>query len=86
MAAPLGKIPTTSVRRLISPFSRSMGLVECSLARCSLGKGHVGQHVGFCLIHDRRQLWHLGPDLVVCMSAMPNSTFMVKQVWMAASL
>ena len=32
-----GKIPTTSVRRLISPLSRSIGLVECSLVRCSLG-------------------------------------------------
>lgn len=27
MAASLGKMPTTSVRRLISPFNCSMGLV-----------------------------------------------------------
>ena len=27
MASSLGKMPTTSVRRLISPFSRSIGLV-----------------------------------------------------------
>jgi hypothetical protein len=33
-----GKMPTTSVRRLISPFRRSIGIVECSLARCSMGK------------------------------------------------
>ena len=36
--ASLGKMPTTSVRRLISPFRRSIGLVECSLARCAAGK------------------------------------------------
>jgi hypothetical protein len=28
MASSLGKMPTTSVRRLISPLSRSSGLVE----------------------------------------------------------
>ena len=38
IAASLGKMPTTSVRRLISPFSRSSGLVECSLARWAGGK------------------------------------------------
>ncbi len=32
------KIPTTSVRLVTSPLSRSIGLIECSLARCSLGK------------------------------------------------
>jgi hypothetical protein len=30
----MGEIPTTSVRRLISPFNRSSGLVLCSLVRC----------------------------------------------------
>jgi hypothetical protein len=34
MASSLGKIPTTSVRRLISPLRRSIGSAECSLARC----------------------------------------------------
>jgi hypothetical protein len=38
MAALLGKIPTTSARRLISPFSGSGGWVECHLARCYWGK------------------------------------------------
>jgi ATP-dependent Lhr-like helicase len=37
-AASLGNIPTTSLRRLISPLRRSMGLVECILARCCAGK------------------------------------------------
>ena len=38
MAASLGKMPTTSVRRLISPLRRSSGLTECSLARWAAGK------------------------------------------------
>src|SRR5882762_9429601 len=38
MASSLGKIPTTSVRRLISPFTRSIGFVECSFGRCAAGK------------------------------------------------
>ena len=37
MASSLGKMPTTSVRRLISPLRRSIGLVECSLVRCCGG-------------------------------------------------
>ena len=31
------KIPTISLRRLISPLRRSSGFVECSLARCCNG-------------------------------------------------
>jgi hypothetical protein len=38
MAASFGKMPTTSVRRLISPLTRSSGIVECSFARCRRGK------------------------------------------------
>src|SRR6478735_3191658 len=38
MASSLGKMPTTSVRRLISPFTRSIGFVECSFGRCAAGK------------------------------------------------
>ena len=56
MAASLGKMPTTSVRRLISPFNRSSGLVLCSLVRCCGWEGHVGQHIGLGLIHQR-QAW-----------------------------
>jgi hypothetical protein len=37
IARSLGKMPTTSVRRLISPFNRSSELVEFSCCRCSLG-------------------------------------------------
>jgi hypothetical protein len=38
IAASLGKMPTTSVRRLISPLSRSSGLVLCNFTRCATGK------------------------------------------------
>jgi transposase-like protein len=37
-AASLGKIPTTSLRRLVSPLRRSSGLVLWILARCGAGK------------------------------------------------
>ena len=36
--ASLGKMPTTSARRLTSLLSRSSGLVLCSLTRCWAGK------------------------------------------------
>ena len=64
MAASLGKMPTTSVRRLISPFKRSIGLVECSLGRCRGREGHVSQHVGLDLIHERGELGDLGSELI----------------------
>ena len=64
MAASLGKMPTTSVRRLISPLSRSIGLVECSLVRCCGGKAHVGEHVGLGFIHQRGELGQLGAQLI----------------------
>jgi hypothetical protein len=34
----LDRAPTTSVRRLISPLTRSIGLVECNFGRCAGGK------------------------------------------------
>ena len=45
MAASFGKMPTTSVRRLISPFRRSSGFVECSFVRCCWGKLNIGGNV-----------------------------------------
>jgi len=52
-AASSGKIPTTSLRRLISLLRRSSGFVLCSLARCRAGLGwevHVGENVGFGIV------------------------------------
>ena len=42
MASSLGKMPTTSVRRLISPFSRSSGLVEWILGLWSPAFARAG--------------------------------------------
>jgi hypothetical protein len=64
MASSLGKMPTTSVRRLISPLKRSIGLVECSLVRCCGGKGHVGEHIGLGLVEEVGKLGQLGAELV----------------------
>src|ERR1700687_2580445 len=38
MEASLGKMPTTSARRLTSLFRRSSGLVECNFCQWALGK------------------------------------------------
>ena len=64
MASSLGKMPTTSVRRLISPLSRSMGIVGVQLGAVFLGEGHVCQHVMLSLIHDVGELGRLGADLI----------------------
>lgn len=64
MASSLGKMPTISVLRLISPLRRSIGSVLCSLARCSFRQGHVGENVFFGIIHDGGELGDLRPDLV----------------------
>ena len=64
MAASFGKMPTTLVRRLISPLRRSIGLVECSRRAVFLGEGHVGQHVGLGLVHEVGQLGRLGAELI----------------------
>ena len=56
MAASFGKMPTTSVRRLISPMRRSSGLVECSFVRWAAVEGHVGENVCLGLIHQARSV------------------------------
>jgi hypothetical protein len=43
-ALSLGKMPTTFVRRLISAFSRSSGLVLWICSQCALGKSIVDFH------------------------------------------
>ena len=63
MAASLGKIPTTLVRRLTSAWSRSIGFVECNFWRCSLGKLMYARTS--CSASSKNcQLGHLGPELV----------------------
>ena len=62
MAAPLGKMPTTLVRRLISPLSRKMGFGECNFGKCAL------------LIHVLAELRLLWPS-VIRSSAQPLPPF-----------
>ena len=40
------------------------GVGRVELHPVFLGKGHVGQHVGFGLVHQGGELRHLGPDLI----------------------
>ena len=61
MASSLGNIPITSVRRLISPLRRSIGLVECNLVLCW---GHVREHIGLCLVEEASKLGQLGAELI----------------------
>jgi hypothetical protein len=59
IAASSGKMPTTSVRRLISPLRRSKGWVEWSLA-VLLGQADLGKHVLLGVVQQGRglgQLW-----------------------------
>jgi hypothetical protein len=64
IAASLGKMPITSVRRLISPIGLSMGLVGVQLGTVLGREAHVGEHVGLGLVHQGGQLGDLGPELV----------------------
>ena len=64
IASSLGKMPTTLVRRLISPLGRSMGLVELILSQCSAGEAHEGEHVDFGLVQQGGELGQLGAQLV----------------------
>ncbi len=52
MASALGKMPTPSVRRLISPLRRLRW------------EGHVGQHIGLGLVQEAGKLWQLRAELV----------------------
>ena len=57
MASSLGKMPTTSVRRLISPLRRSMRVGRVQLGAVLAREGHVGEHVLLGLVHDGRRAW-----------------------------
>ena len=64
MAASLGKIPTTLVRRLTSAWSRSIGFCGVQLLAVLPGEAHVGEDVVLGFVHENGQLGHLGPELV----------------------
>jgi hypothetical protein len=64
MASLLGKMPTTSVRRLTSRFNRPDWVRRVQLGP-GLGKGHVGEHLLLGAVHDCCKLRYFRPDLVV---------------------
>ena len=60
MVASLGKMPTTSVRRLTSPLMRSKGLARVDLGPMLRGGSHIGEHVLLGLVGQRGPAWGLG--------------------------
>ena len=64
MAASLGKMPTTLVRRLTSAWSRSIRVCGVQFLAVLLGESHVGEDVVLGFVHENCQLGHLGPELV----------------------
>ena len=59
----LGKMPTTSVRRLISPLSRSRRWWSAASSVLG-GKAHIGEDVGLGLVHEARRVWAAWAELV----------------------
>ncbi|MBK3397187.1 hypothetical protein HPY23_11735 [Methylobacterium sp. IF7SW-B2] len=57
-------MPTTSMRRLVSPLRRSNGLVEYSSAQWAAGEAHAGQDVGHSRVHQNDPPGNLGPTLI----------------------
>jgi hypothetical protein len=73
-------MPTTSVRRLSSPLSRSSGLAEWifglrspAFARQVLGEAHEGEDIGFGLIQRRQVADQLRPKVTKLAALMEAS-------------
>jgi hypothetical protein len=64
MASSLGKMPTTSVRRLISPITRSSGWSSATLPGAGQGRSCRPARRSRPRPSAHSQLGHLGPDLV----------------------
>ena len=63
MLASLGKMPTTSARRLTSLLRRSSG-GAVQLGSMLTGESHVGEHVMFAVIHQRGELGPSRAELI----------------------
>jgi hypothetical protein len=59
----LGKIPTTLVRRLISLFTRSSGLVDQIFFQWAWGEGGEGADVGRCVSEHLLDCGELAAEL-----------------------
>lgn len=56
MAASFGKIPTTYVRRLISPFKPPQRIGRVQPGPVFTRNVHLGQHITLGVVPDRRSL------------------------------
>jgi hypothetical protein len=83
IAASLGKMPTTSARRLTSLLSRSNGLVLCNLLRCCSGEIEIGQHLGLAVVDEGGELWPFRAQLV---SDMPQHGARLGPIWLQKGL
>src|SRR5690349_6958042 len=58
-------MPITSVRRLISPLSRSRGVgAAVDFRPVVLREAHKGENTGFSLVHQGGKLGDLGSELI----------------------
>jgi hypothetical protein len=64
MASSLGKMPTTSVRRLISPLRRSSGFVVQLGPMLLSGRSCRRAHRFFGVVHEGGELWNFRSDLI----------------------
>jgi hypothetical protein len=71
-AASLGKMPTTSLRRLISPLRRSSVRAGwcCVSWRDAEWEVHIGQDSSFGVVHQCGQLGHTRPQLIGRLSSL----------------
>jgi hypothetical protein len=58
IAGSLGKMPTTSVRRMISPLSRLSGFIGVERRPVILGEVQIGEDVGLGLVDQGGEFGH----------------------------
>ena len=77
MAASLGNMPTTLVRRLISLLTRSRGLVEWICLQWSLGEYHEGEHILFGVAHHGGEFWEPSDQGVYDLAPLGDGGLMI---------
>jgi hypothetical protein len=70
MASSLGKMRTTSVRRLNLTVEALERIDRVDFRSVILRESHEGEHVGFRLVHQRGELRHLGTQLIGHLAAL----------------
>jgi hypothetical protein len=64
IASSLGKMPTTSVRRLISPLKPFERIDGMDFRPVIFREAHEGERVGLCFVHEGSKLRHLWTQLI----------------------